>query len=515
MTREQTELHGLAGYYTQEYPEPQYKICAEMHSVYGKASTPVLPRWDDDWPRDGQSSGRRGYQSKRFRTQVQSSHLFPGKCRWNAKICIAEPRIVEEEQVEEEVEEEVGEVEEVKSREPPNLNTIPYEIRLQIFKYVLVADRPFMVYKKWQRVYPRNKPAVTAGLLRVCSRFYVEAVPILYGENVFHYRIRDAPSIADITALAYDRGDKESADRRYGEPSYQSEHDEQDEHEANQQSRGRARRTRPLPGHAGNRDSSDIFIDVKKFRPYFRHIIVEAEHNRTSADAELVMAQAINVFHPERPVCLSSPFGEEQKVIAKPGRSRGRGRGRGKDRGGHRGRGDRIPNTSLPSPKANIHTLTIRISPIWAGTGESFSFIDFFARQSPVIEALQAIDCQFIRVDLITKHLYKRYNLAAPEAKREAPEKSCRLLVDMRHRKMVRGTSQEEYNARKHTVIWQYMMSKAKRSHQKLSDLQKHILDKCKIYVPESAMQDANLEGWELMAFWDELELGVEDWDEE
>ncbi|KAK8058747.1 hypothetical protein PG994_009195 [Apiospora phragmitis] len=70
---------------------------------------------------------------------------------------------------------------------------LPFEIRAEIFKTVLAHSEPIIVLRGWSLVYIRDRPSLAVQLLRVCRTFYKEGLPALYGDNIFHYKIRDPP----------------------------------------------------------------------------------------------------------------------------------------------------------------------------------------------------------------------------------------------------------------------------------------------------------------------------------
>ncbi|KAK7935188.1 hypothetical protein PG985_000683 [Apiospora marii] len=70
---------------------------------------------------------------------------------------------------------------------------LPFEIRSEIFKLLLTHWKPINVLKGWSLVYIRDRPNLPVELLRACRGFYKEGLPVLYGGNIFHYKIRDPP----------------------------------------------------------------------------------------------------------------------------------------------------------------------------------------------------------------------------------------------------------------------------------------------------------------------------------
>ncbi|KAK6833674.1 hypothetical protein PG987_008368 [Apiospora arundinis] len=73
------------------------------------------------------------------------------------------------------------------------LGKLPFEVRAEIFKLILVNNGPISVLKGWSLVFIRGRPNLDVQLLRTCRAFYEEGVQILYGDNTFHYKNRDPP----------------------------------------------------------------------------------------------------------------------------------------------------------------------------------------------------------------------------------------------------------------------------------------------------------------------------------
>ncbi|KAL8654320.1 MAG: hypothetical protein Q9226_003482 [Calogaya cf. arnoldii] len=79
----------------------------------------------------------------------------------------------------------------------PTLTKIPLEIRLQIYKYLLTIPaaitKPGSLVKRpiYIGVDKRRATGLDARILRVSRQIYIEALPILYSENVFAFRNSD------------------------------------------------------------------------------------------------------------------------------------------------------------------------------------------------------------------------------------------------------------------------------------------------------------------------------------
>ncbi|RDI79911.1 Heat shock protein 60 [Venturia inaequalis] len=68
----------------------------------------------------------------------------------------------------------------------PSLLGIPVEIRERILRNCMVIG--VASARKIAHDHPFDPPFASSQLLRVCSQLYTEGIPILYGENMIHYR---------------------------------------------------------------------------------------------------------------------------------------------------------------------------------------------------------------------------------------------------------------------------------------------------------------------------------------
>jgi hypothetical protein len=158
-----------------------------------------------------------------------------------------------------------------------SLMDLPAEVREHIYRDLLVSDKPIPVYDRWKRVYQREKPGLDISILMTCKTVFIEARGVLYGENTFLYRLRDAPNPSQVMSNSHElvnndayipeAGIGERFSLVFGGPNLPVE----TEHE---------------PGT----------IDVTKYADYFRYITVEADHNRYSSHTQEFMADAIKMF---------------------------------------------------------------------------------------------------------------------------------------------------------------------------------------------------------------------------
>lgn len=86
---------------------------------------------------------------------------------------------------------------------------LPTEIRDMAFRNLLLHHKEIRVLCGWSLLFPRSRPNLETGLLRVCRVFYRQGVRILYGENSFVYLNRDPaawrPDTEIVVKHVYDR----------------------------------------------------------------------------------------------------------------------------------------------------------------------------------------------------------------------------------------------------------------------------------------------------------------------
>jgi hypothetical protein len=310
---------------------------------------------------------------------------------------------------------------------------MPPEIRQAIYRNLLFTKKPILVYGKWTKIFARHKPALSITILMVCRLFYEEALPILYGENTFLYRLRDPPAlyaelydvnqlplndteigvIPEEEGLDYSDEDDEEVnehengnssngnsndgtdsnddndndeDAEFEEPESDEDNDDDDDSEYEEVARrARNRRTRKPP-------KPDI--DIDKFKFLIRNITVEAESNRCSQKFKSIMAQALQVF-----AFKPSPTPQVRR------NPRGR------------------PPKKAPDLPSNVYNLTVRVAPTY--TNGRWTFLDFFDSKSPVLQAALAAQPHFLRVELARRRTF------ATTAK-DGDSYGTRLVGDMR-----------------------------------------------------------------------------------
>ncbi|KAF9874859.1 hypothetical protein CkaCkLH20_07553 [Colletotrichum karsti] len=155
----------------------------------------------------------------------------------------------------------------------------PAEIRMEIYRHLLVAGDPVQVRQGWSTLYPRNRPCLETSILRVSRQVRNEAINVLYGKNVFLYLLRETAAVPvsnDPDGLADDHFVEYDGE---SDPEYDEE----------------------VPVTGANRDPQ-VEIDIKRFGHKFRRIKILAEPNRYEKGYLQSMANAISVFRNLKPI---------------------------------------------------------------------------------------------------------------------------------------------------------------------------------------------------------------------
>lgn len=315
---------------------------------------------------------------------------------------------------------------------PPNLMGIPGEIRMSIYRLLLTTKNPISVHGGWTQVYRNEGLGFSTNILRVCKTIYGEASAVLYGKNIFLYRLRD-PTYPDhrITNLATD--DTVRDDDDYDDDESDKESDSGSEYEE----------------EGGLPCQSEKIINIDKYAHLFRKIIVEAEQNRYSKGTQESMAAAIRVF-------------------------------------AQQGEG-----SSRQQESCNIHTLTIRVAPTWQPllrAEESsihapkgyFTFVDFFLPDSPVNRAIKAVDCQIFHVTVLTRHMSSSRPSSNTPNVTLTENGAYRLTVNRRHERLYNmaqegGLRQDSVDK----VMRHRIVEMAQRSANAIDELASHIERLC------------------------------------
>lgn len=71
------------------------------------------------------------------------------------------------------------------------LTQMPPEVQKNIFKYLLLIDKPIQVLEQWSKLYRGKVSGLHPAILRTCKAMFNIASAFLYGQNVFQYLVRD------------------------------------------------------------------------------------------------------------------------------------------------------------------------------------------------------------------------------------------------------------------------------------------------------------------------------------
>jgi hypothetical protein len=263
-----------------------------------------------------------------------------------------------------------------------------------------------------------------ATILRLCKKFYAEGIPILYGENIFKYRLRDllAPPPVDVEGLVNNH------DAVLPTPADES----GSEYEPDERAAARPPAKRPRRSRKGNR-SRFFFegdINIEKYVYYFRHIVLDAQHNRAGKDFMHSMAEAIGIFAKH----VNLDGGSRQTV--------------------------------------DISSLKVIIEPGRGSDNQpSFTFVDFFQTDSPVVNNIRKLKPQFVHTDIMSAYL----NMG---------RKNRRLTIDMRPQRIQArihaGVDEDEW--KNDIPMTRTRSERIKQSNQALNSLSNHIGSCCKEY---------------------------------
>ncbi|KAG8413039.1 hypothetical protein J3458_013459 [Metarhizium acridum] len=314
---------------------------------------------------------------------------------------------------------------------------LPLEIRLAIYEELLVSNSPIRVHSGWRFVFKRQSLVIPTSILRTCQDVYNEAIGVLYGGNKFLYVLRDHVSrVTDVDRLAQiDDADAAFPINGQVDEDYDTE-DENDpdwrEETSGQNAPQRQSWRRRGAGTVGIQGD----INIEKYSSLFRHIIVEAEQNRSFERSKKLMANALSVF----------------KYHDRDNRHR----------------------------IFNIHTLTIRVTPKWEPPKEEggsgyYTFVDFFNRGSPIMEAAWRIHCQFLLVDVMGCRGDGGIYLGR------------RFKIDMRHLRLDNEVKRTNMDAwRNDKAMQRQRVGSLRRTFKALATLDKHVAATCEEYLEQT-----------------------------
>ncbi|CAH0024248.1 unnamed protein product [Clonostachys rhizophaga] len=346
---------------------------------------------------------------------------------------------------------------------------IPLEIREEIYRYLLRSNMPIAVFDGWKRVYKHgntrqtgpaftDRPSLDISVLRLNKSFYPEAARILYSENIFLYRLRDPPAICpppiNLDALvAFDSPSSTTGSLEGDDPN------DGDYQEHNPQSSTRRARSRRK-----KKELDEPYINVGKFHHLFRHVIIEAEHNRCGDDTLRSMQEALEILsNPPSvdkdlvPLYPSTTASELSKKKQKSERKAKHGVGREEAR---------TPTIITP----NIMTLVIKIRPSRL-QNDSFTFVNFFDKKSPILEAIRNLQPQQLYVKVMMGQFTNRRN-------------GVNISINFRHRRIIylAESGEPDMWARDREMIIR-RKRKAVESLKKLDELGSDVRKSCNRYL--------------------------------
>ncbi|EGR53128.1 uncharacterized protein TRIREDRAFT_103364 [Trichoderma reesei QM6a] len=328
-------------------------------------------------------------------------------------------------------EEEVHIPEHIIRKTPPTFMGIPREIRMQIYRSLLTAAEPIQVFGGWKQLYWKEDLRLSTGILRVCKSVYEEACTVLYGANTFLYLLRDPSSETDdIDDLATDDSpqaeEEDLNDDDGGDLDYEED--------------GISKRPA--------RPAKERTINIAKYAHLFRKINIKAEANRYSGVTLEGMAAAINVF--ARKAAQDGTGWDTQSRLF-------------------------------------IHTLTVSVSPTSNQRGKKsqeaaaadFTFVNFFVPGSPVLSAIKAVDCQLLRIDILTSETRRGKTCSM------SGSRSCRLefnrtyericAADDRKQMVVDSGHDDDGVNNKRLFARGRVMKLARLSEKRIDELAKHV----------------------------------------
>ncbi|KAL6856507.1 hypothetical protein J3F83DRAFT_769671 [Trichoderma novae-zelandiae] len=413
-------------------------------SPYGDESS-SKPYWaGDDYEQEDEQEESRGRPKKRVCTRPN----VPAKRqRYYSKYShLSQEFILPED------ESEVEELpEHIIRKTPPTFMGIPTEIRLQIYRHILTVQKPIKVFGGWTQVYWTKDLQLSTSILRACRAVYEEACTVLYGANTFLYRLRDASARArDIDNLATD-----DSSRVVDDDSEHDDDDDDDDSDLDYEEEG----DEESPAVR----EKECSINIARYAHLFRKISIMAEANRHSGYTQEGMAAAINVF---------------ARKAAQDG-------------------------TGWQAASYNIHTLTVCIMPTCPRQGgedkeRQFTFVGFFLPGSPVLRAIQAVDCQTLKVDILTRQS-KRDKTCSMSG-----TGSCRLVFNRMYQRICDNRARIDPGDRADRMMRWRDARLARQSERRIDGLATHIAMFCK----QRGFARRTTEGMDVDSpYWDGFEM--------
>ncbi|VUC21135.1 unnamed protein product [Clonostachys rosea] len=366
----------------------------------------------------------------------------------------------------------------------------PLEIREMIYRNLVLSNKPIAVFDGWKRVYKHgntrqtgpaftDRPSLDINILGVNKSTYPEAARILYSENTFLYRLRDPPNICpppiNLDALvASDSASSSTTGSLEGDDPNDGDYEEYNAQSSTRRARSRRKK----------KELDEPCINVGKYYHLFRHIIIEAEHNRYGDDTLRSMREALEILNSPPPVDKDSvplyPSITTSDISKKKQKSGRKAKRKIRQEEAH------TPTIITP----NIMSLVIKVRPSLLPNG--FTFVNFFEKGSPILQAIQNLRPQQLYVKVMMGQLTNRRN-------------GVSLSINFRHQRIACQVADGEPDmwARDREMIVR-RKRKSLESLRKLGDLSSDMQKSCHRYCIHHS--DVIEENDDFDFSWDEIE---------
>jgi len=316
---------------------------------------------------------------------------------------------------------------------------LPVEIRENILRHLLTKEEPIRASHCWTKAIQAstrgqaNRQYLQPAVLRTCRKLNKEGIAILYGGNTFMYVVGEAgivgPQPPTTASAAFEPEWAEQSEQEYIE--------EDEENEFMDFVPDDASDDEDFTDHTfhATEDAANEKLYVAKFGHLFRRIHLVAEENRSGLEYRQTMALAILKF------------------------------------------------ATLAPLRANIHTVTIEITPSRNRFPSVLTFLDYFANDSPIMRALCKLPRRFIKIIL---------NLGSDKAT---------ITFDMMYAAWIRRANRGEEDIWKGDQLMQQLRkSRAREVRQEMKMLPKRIESEFKKLEAEQrlneSMSDEDVDIW-------------------
>ncbi|SPN97253.1 uncharacterized protein DNG_00767 [Cephalotrichum gorgonifer] len=240
------------------------------------------------------------------------------------------------------------------AKPPTEFMTLPTEVRLMIYRHLLISDDPIKVHSGWAIVYrhQRNRASFDTTVLRTCRICFAEGVRVLYGENEFEYLIRDAAPVQEASERIEDPGTPQGNTEATPPLTSHPEEEENSNDEYHDDDDDTLPDVQATATTATQPDSHDI--NISKVGPLMRRLSISAEANRSGPEYSQTMARAITTLATLRPT------------------------------------------------RANVHTLRIKVRTAWREETKEVALADWFMPGTAVMVSIIKLPVRFIKFEILT-----------------------------------------------------------------------------------------------------------------